>query len=127
MGTANRIRDTLRQVSGDPDWKETDRELLRRFVEDRNEAAFTTLMRRHCRCNLGVGFRVLDCFQKAEDVCQATFLLLAKKAAENGMARFCGKLALFCRLQPVCKCSNCRTKTSGAPKPHQRNQLQMRD
>jgi RNA polymerase sigma factor (sigma-70 family) len=29
---------------------------------------------------MGVGLRVLRCHQKAEDVCQATFLLLAKKA-----------------------------------------------
>jgi RNA polymerase sigma factor (sigma-70 family) len=57
-----------------------DRELLRRFVEQRDQQAFTTIFRRHSAMVLGVGLRMVRQRQDAEDVCQATFLLLAKKA-----------------------------------------------
>jgi RNA polymerase sigma factor (sigma-70 family) len=59
----------------------SDRELLLRFVEKRDQHAFTTLVRRHGAMVLGVAERVLRHRQDAEDVCQATFLLLARKAA----------------------------------------------
>jgi RNA polymerase sigma factor (sigma-70 family) len=58
----------------------SDRELLRRFVDQRDEDAFTALVRRHGAMVLGVGLRVIRHQQDAEDVCQATFLLLASKA-----------------------------------------------
>jgi RNA polymerase sigma factor (sigma-70 family) len=58
----------------------TDHDLLRRFVERRDEDAFTALLRRHGRMVLGVGLRLLHRRQDAEDVCQATFLILAQKA-----------------------------------------------
>jgi RNA polymerase sigma factor (sigma-70 family) len=57
-----------------------DRELLQRFIEKRDEDAFGLLMRRYGSMVTGVGLRVLHNRQDAEDVCQATFLLLAKKA-----------------------------------------------
>jgi RNA polymerase sigma factor (sigma-70 family) len=62
----------------------SDRELLHRFVTQRDEMAFTALMQRHGALVLGVGLRVLRHRQDAEDVCQATFLLLAKKAGTLG-------------------------------------------
>ena len=58
----------------------SDRELLARFVAQRDEDAFTTLVRRHGPMVMAVGLRVLHHHQDAEDVCQATFLLLARKA-----------------------------------------------
>jgi RNA polymerase sigma factor (sigma-70 family) len=58
----------------------SDRQLLHRFVDQRDEAAFASLMRRHGAMVLGVALRMLRHYQDAEDVCQATFLLLAKKA-----------------------------------------------
>jgi RNA polymerase sigma factor (sigma-70 family) len=58
----------------------SDRDLLRRFVEQHDEDAFAALVRRHAPMVMGVGLRVLRQHQDAEDVCQATFLLLAKKA-----------------------------------------------
>jgi DNA-directed RNA polymerase specialized sigma24 family protein len=56
--------------------------LLGRFVTDRDEAAFTALLRRHGPMVLGVARRVLTDEHASEDVLQATFLILARKAAK---------------------------------------------
>src|SRR6266481_5712431 len=58
----------------------SDRDLLIRFVHERDQDAFSALVRRHSSMVMGVGRRVVRHYQDAEDVCQATFLLLAKTA-----------------------------------------------
>jgi RNA polymerase sigma factor (sigma-70 family) len=57
-----------------------DRELLRRFVEEGNQDAFAALVRRHAALVYGACRRALPSTQDAEDACQATFLVLVKKA-----------------------------------------------
>ena len=57
-----------------------DAELLARFVRDRDEAAFTQLLRRHGPMVLGAARRVLANAADAEDVTQAVFLILARRA-----------------------------------------------
>src|ERR1700736_4615132 len=66
--------------AGVPDPVDSDAQLLARFVAG-SEPAFGALVRRHGPMVLGVCRRVLGHLQDAEDAFQATFLVLAKKAA----------------------------------------------
>lgn len=81
-GTADAVRRHLHQLAArHDDSRATDRELLRRFAARRDEAAFATLFRRHAAMVLAAGRRLLGNAHDAEDVCQAAFLLLARKAS----------------------------------------------
>jgi RNA polymerase sigma factor (sigma-70 family) len=64
-----------------------DRELLARFVEGRDEQAFSELVARHGRMAQGVCRRILGNSSEADDAFQATFLVLIARAGELHRAR----------------------------------------
>ena len=72
----------LRTMARSPDNADApDGELLGRFVARLDETAFETLLHRHGPMVLRVARRTLKGTTEADDVFQATFLLLARKAA----------------------------------------------
>src|SRR6267378_1955948 len=62
------------------DGQTSDQDLLERFLQQRDESAFEALVRRHGAMVLKVAQRLLHNWHDAEDVFQATFLTLARKA-----------------------------------------------
>jgi RNA polymerase sigma factor (sigma-70 family) len=77
----NKVIDHLQRTLSPPEGSLTDGQLLARFVSTRDEASFTALVRRHGAMVLAVCLRRLRHAQDAEDCFQATFLVLARKAA----------------------------------------------
>src|SRR5262245_59679949 len=84
-----------------------DAQLVHRFARGREDAPFAALVRRHGPMVWSVSRRVLPNPHDAEDVFQATFLLLARKAGSIRKAESVGswlhgvahRLALKVRLQ----------------------------
>ena len=66
----------------------SDRELLVRFEQGREESAFAELVARHGTMVMQVAMRNLDCREDAEDAFQATFLALAKAVGRLRQKQF---------------------------------------
>jgi RNA polymerase sigma factor (sigma-70 family) len=74
----------LHRLTGRADAGVSDAQLLQRFAAGRDEAAFELLLWRHGPMVRGVCRRMLRHAQDAEDACQATFLVLVRKAGSIG-------------------------------------------
>ncbi len=87
-----------------------DRELLERFRSQRDEAAFEALVQRHGPMVLRLCRRLLPDARDAEDVFQATFLLLIVKPnairKQESVASWLYGVA--CRLAANTRCKNAR-------------------
>ena len=64
-----------------------DRDLLRRFVQDADEAAFAEIVQRHQALVMGVCRRVIGDSPEVEDAFQATFVTLARRPGRIRKAR----------------------------------------
>ena len=95
MTSQIRFAQSLRRLATEAD-PASDAELLGRFLAEGNQAAFTTLVRRHANMVFGVCRRLLSNLQDAEDAFQATYLVLARKAHAIG-----DRAALSCWLHGV--------------------------
>jgi RNA polymerase sigma factor (sigma-70 family) len=100
-----------------------DAQLLERFAIRREEAAFAQLVCRHGPMVLGVCRRLLRCEQDVEDAFQATFLVLARRAAAirkagsvgswlHGVAR---RVAAQARAEAACRATHERRCPAAAP------------
>jgi RNA polymerase sigma factor (sigma-70 family) len=108
------LRDLIRRHSGGG---VTDGQLLERFVRERDETAFEVLVWRHGPMVLALGQRMLHNGHDAEDVLQATFLTLVRKAGSIGKRDSLGswlyKVAYRIALRVQSRAA--RTMTAGPP------------
>jgi RNA polymerase sigma factor (sigma-70 family) len=81
----------------------TDRALLQRFASQRDEVAFAALLQRHGPLILRICKRILHHHHDAEDVSQAAFLVLARKAAFLRRPRSVGKYLYKVAYRLACK------------------------
>ncbi len=113
----------LRRLAGGPADDLTDRQLLQRYADRRDEAAFAELVRRHGRLVLGVCWRILHDARDTEDAFQATFLVLARKAGSvpwrDSVSNWLYQAA--CRLSAELRRKAARQRT------HERRAAEMRE
>ncbi|HEV3237295.1 MAG TPA: sigma-70 family RNA polymerase sigma factor, partial [Gemmataceae bacterium] len=75
----------IRKLAGaGPAGEATDAQLLARFIKDRDESAFTMIVERHGPMVLNICRRMLNDAHEVDDVFQAVFLVLVRKAGSVG-------------------------------------------
>ncbi|MBL8793387.1 MAG: sigma-70 family RNA polymerase sigma factor, partial [Planctomycetia bacterium] len=106
------VQHLRRWIGGRAAADQADDRLLQRFAEARDEAAFAELMRRHGPVVLGVCRRVLADGHDADDAFQATFLVLARKAASIRQGEALGGwlCRVACRIALAAKTASARRR-----------------
>ena len=113
----NTVLKHLRKVAAAENAEQlSDRQLVERFVAESDEAAFTVLVRRHSAMVLNVCWRVLQNDSDADDACQATFMVLARKASS---IRKKDSVAAGCTAWPIAPRTTCARKTCAALRERQ--------
>ncbi|MCI0701421.1 MAG: sigma-70 family RNA polymerase sigma factor [Planctomycetia bacterium] len=116
--TSSGLRRVAKRLSPDP---APDGELLHRFLTDRDEDAFATVVRRHGPMVLGTCRRVLGNATDADDAFQATFVVLVRKAhslADRAtIGNFLYGVAYHTALKAKAMAAKRRTKESHAKTP----------
>src|SRR5262245_44148340 len=92
----------------------SDRELLSHFAQTRDERAFAQLVLRHGPLVAGVARRVVGDNHVAEDVFQATFLLLAQKACAKSWKPSIGPWLHQAAYRLACKARSVRARKGAA-------------
>lgn len=99
----------------------TDRQLLERFAQTGDEAAFAAVVDRHGAMVLSVCRRVLGNVQDAEDAFQAVFLVLARKAGsqtwQDSVGNWLHGVSLRVALKARTAGARRRRRESQAPQP----------
>ncbi len=80
MARATRLVAATRRLLSAPDGEMSDRALITRFAQSRDERAFAELVARHGALVYGACRRLVSDAATADDVFQATFLILAREA-----------------------------------------------
>jgi len=109
MKPSKRAANTSGQVS--------DQELMRRFASQRDEAAFEELVKRYGGLVQGTARRIVGHHQSAEDVLQATFLVLARKARSIPWKQTIAPWLYATAYRLACKARQRRMKLDRRSKP----------
>lgn len=128
------LRHLRRTVGAPVSGAASDGQLLDRFTSQRDEAAFASLVQRHGPMVLGVCRRVLGDVHDAADTFQATFVVLARKAATIRKQESVGRwlyevayrLALKARTSALRR-RNHETQAADAPFTEQANDLEWHE
>lgn len=95
----------------------SDQELMQRFARQRDEAAFEELVKRYGGLVQGTARRIVGDHQTAEDVLQATFLVLARKARSVPWKQTIAPWLYTTAYRLACKARQRRMKLDRRSKP----------